>query len=152
MKKVFNVDLDIKRSTSALVGAVQYDNNTSVLSIVLKDGNKPFDVPDGYDVELVFRRPDKKIFIVGGEIIVEDKNKILNFILDSSMLSVFGIADIEIRISKDDEVLTTGRFALEIRESLLSSSDDVVSIARVSAIPIEKIWDILAEGNFKLDD
>lgn len=89
MKKVFNVDLDIKRSTSALVGAVQYDNNTSVLSIVLKDGNKPFDVPDGYDVELVFRRPDKKIFIVGGEIETKDKDKILNFTLDSAMLSVF---------------------------------------------------------------
>ena len=143
MEKVFNVDLDIKRSTSALVGAVQYDNNTSVLSIVLKDGNKPFGVPDGYDVELVFRRPDKKIFIVGGDIETKDKDKILNFTLDSSMLSVFGIADIEIRISKDDEVLTTGRFALEIRESLLSSSDDVVSIARVSAIPIDKIESIL---------
>lgn len=143
MKKVFNVDLDIKRSTSALIGAVQYDNNTSVLSIMLKDGNNPFDVPDGYDVELVFRRPDMKIFIVGGEISVVDKNKILRFTLDSSMLSVFGIADIEIRISKDDEVLTTGRFALEIRESLLSSSDDVVSIARVSAIPIDKIESIL---------
>lgn len=143
MKKVFNVDLDIKRSTSALVGAVQYDNNTSVLSIVLKDGNKPFEVPDGYDVELVFRRPDRKIFIVSGEISVVDENKILRFTLDSSMLSVFGIADIEIRISKGEDVLTTGRFALEIRESLLSSSDDVVSIARVSAIPINKIESIL---------
>lgn len=143
MKKVFNVDLDIKRSTSALVGAVQYDNNTSILSIELKDGNKPFDVPDGYDVELVFRRPDKKIFIVGGEIIIEDKNKILNFTLDSSMLSVFGIADIEIRISKDDEVLTTGRFALEIRESLLASGQEVSYFAKVSAIPVNKIESIL---------
>ena len=143
MKKVFNVDLDIKRSTSALVGAVQFDNQTSILSITLKDNNKPFDVPDGYDVELVFRRPDKKIFIVGGEIIVEDKNKILNFTLDSSMLSVFGIADIEIRISKDDEILTTGRFALEIRESLLSTGKEVMSVAKVSAIPIEKIKSIL---------
>ncbi|NMW84669.1 BppU family phage baseplate upper protein [Peptoniphilus sp. AGMB00490] len=139
MKKVFNVDLDIKKSTSILVGAVQYDNDTSILSITLKDGNKPFDVPDGYDVELVFRRPDRKIFVVNGDIELKEKNKILNFVLDSSMLSIFGIADIEIRISKDDEVLTTGRFALEIRESLLSSGNEVIAMAKVSAIPIEKI-------------
>lgn len=143
MKKVFNVDLDIKRSTSALIGAVQYDNNTSVLSIMLKDGNKPFDVPDGYDVELVFRRPDRKIFIVGGDISVVDKNKILRFVLDSSMLSVFGIADIEIRISKGEDVLTTGRFALEIRESLLSSGEEISYLAKVDAIPIDKIESIL---------
>ena len=143
MEKVFNVDLDIKRSTQALIGAVQYDNNTSILSIELKDGNKPFEVPDGYDVELVFRRPDRKIFVVGGEISVVDKNKILRFVLDSSMLSVFGIADIEIRISKADEVLTTGRFALEIRESLLSSGEEVAYLAKVSAIPIDKIESIL---------
>lgn len=142
MKKVFNVDLDIKKSSSILVGAVQYDNNTSILSITLKDGNKPFDVPDGYEVELVFRRPDRKIFIVKGDIELKENDKILNFILDSSMLSVFGIADIEIRISKDDEVLTTGRFALEIRESLLSSGNEVIAMARVSAIPIEKIRSI----------
>ena len=143
MEKVFNVDLDIKRSTQALIGAVQYDNNTSILSIELKDGNKPFEVPDGYDVELVFRRPDRKLFIVGGEISVVDKNKILRFTLDSSMLSVFGIADIEIRISKGEDVLTTGRFALEIRESLLSSGEEVSYLAKVSAIPIEKIESIL---------
>ena len=143
MEKVFNVDLDIKRSTQALIGAVQYDNNTSILSIELKDGNKPFEVPDGYDVELVFRRPDKKIFIVGGEISVVDKNKILRFVLDSSMLSVFGIADIEIRISKGEDVLTTGRFALEIRESLLSSGEEVSYLTKVSAIPIDKIASIL---------
>lgn len=145
MKKVFNVDLDIKKSSSILVGAVQYDNNTSILSITLKDGNKPFDVPDGYEVELVFRRPDRKIFIVKGDIELKENDKILNFILDSSMLSVFGIADIEIRISKDDEVLTTGRFALEIRESLLSSDNEVIAMARVSAIPIEKIRSIFTE-------
>lgn len=142
MKKVFNLDLDIKKSSSILVGAVQYDNNTSILSITLKDGNKPFDVPDGYEVELVFRRPDRKIFIVKGDIELKENDKILNFTLDSSMLSVFGIADIEIRISKDDEVLTTGRFALEIRESLLSSGNEVIVMARVSAIPIEKIRSI----------
>lgn len=143
MEKVFNVDLDIKRSTQALIGAVQYDNNTSILSIELKDGNKPFEVPDGYDVELVFRRPDRKIFIVGGEISVVDKNKILRFTLDSSMLSVFGIADIEIRISKGKDVLTTGRFALEIRESLLSSGEEISYLAKVDAIPIDKIESIL---------
>lgn len=145
MEKVFNVDLDIKRSTQALIGAVQYDNNTSILSIELKDGNKPFEVPDGYDVELVFRRPDRKIFIVGGEISVVDKNKILRFTLDSSMLSVFGIADIEIRISKGEDVLTTGRFALEIRESLLSSGEEISYLAKVDAIPIDKIESILME-------
>lgn len=143
MEKIFKIDLDIKLSTSAYVGAVQYDNDTSVLSIALKDGIKPFEVPDGYDVELIFRRPDKKIFIVGGEIVEDGKNKILRFVLDSFMLSVFGIADVEIRITKGEEVLTTGRFALEIRESLLSTSDDVVSVARVSAIPIDKIESIL---------
>lgn len=143
MEKVFNVDLDIKRSTQALIGAVQYDNNTSILSIELKDGNKPFEVPDGYDVELVFRRPDRKIFIVGGDISVVDKNKILRFVLDSSMLSVFGIADIEIRISKGEDVLTTGRFALEIRESLLSSGEEISYLAKVDAIPIDKIESIL---------
>lgn len=143
MEKIFNIDLDIKRSTQALIGAVQYDNNTSILSIELKDGNKPFEVPDGYDVELVFRRPDRKIFIVGGDISVVDKNKILRFVLDSSMLSVFGIADIEIRISKDEDVLTTGRFALEIRESLLSSGEEVSYLAKVNAIPIDKIESIL---------
>lgn len=143
MEKVFNVDLDIKRSTQALIGAVQYDNNTSILSIELKDGNKPFEVPDGYDVELVFRRPDRKIFIVGGDISIVDKNKILRFTLDSSMLSVFGIADIEIRISKGEDVLTTGRFALEIRESLLSSGEEVSYLAKVNAIPIDKIESIL---------
>lgn len=109
----------------------------------MKNGNKPFEVPDGYDVELVFRRPDRKIFIVGGDISIVDKNKILRFVLDSSMLSVFGIADIEIRISKGEDVLTTGRFALEIRESLLSSGEEVSYLAKVSAIPIDKIESIL---------
>lgn len=142
MEKVFDINLDIKRSTQALIGAVQYDNNTSILSITLTDGNKPFEIPDGYDVELVFRRPDRKIFIISGEISVKGNSKILRFTLDASMLSVFGIADVEIRISKEEDVLTTGRFALEIRESLLSSGEEKVYLAKVNPIPIDKIESI----------
>lgn len=142
MEKVFDINLDIKRSTQALIGAVQYDNNTSILSITLTDENKPFEVPDGYDVELVFRRPDKKIFIINGEVSVKGNGKILRFTLDASMLSVFGIADVEIRISKEEDVLTTGRFALEIRESLLSSGEEKVYLAKVNPIPIDKIESI----------
>lgn len=139
MEKVFDINLDIKRSTQALIGAVQYDNNTSILSITLTDENKPFEIPDGYDVELVFRRPDRKIFIINGEISVKGNSKILRFTLDASMLSVFGIADVEIRISKEEDVLTTGRFALKIRESLLSSGEEKVYLAKVNPIPIDKI-------------
>lgn len=139
MEKVFDINLDIKRSTQALIGAVQYDNNTSILSITLTDENKPFEISDGYDVELVFRRPDRKIFIISGEISIKGNSKILRFTLDASMLSVFGIADVEIRISKEEDVLTTGRFALEIRESLLSSGEEKVYLAKVNPIPIDKI-------------
>ena len=139
MEKVFDINLDIKRSTQALIGAVQYDNNTSILSITLTDENKPFEIPDGYDVELVFRRPDRKIFIINGEISVKGNSKILRFTLDASMLSVFGIADVEIRISKEEDVLTTGRFALKIRESLLSSGEEKVYLAKINPIPIDKI-------------
>lgn len=139
MEKVFDINLDIKRSTQALIGAVQYDNNTSILSITLTDENKPFEIPDGYDVELVFRRPDRKIFIISGEISIKGNSKILRFTLDASMLSVFGIADVEIRISKEEDVLTTGRFALEIRESLLSSGEEKVYLAKVNPIPVGKI-------------
>lgn len=143
MEKVFNVDLDIKRSTSTFAGAVQFDNKTSILSITLKDNNKPFGVPVGYDVQLVFRRPDKKIFIIDGETTVDENGQTLKFTLDSLVLSVFGIADVEVRVTKGEEILTTGRFALEIRESLLSSGKEVSYFAKVSAIPIDKIESIL---------
>lgn len=143
MEKVFSVNLDIKRSTSAFIGAVQFDNNTSVLSITLKDNSKPFGVPNGYDVQLVFRRPDKKIFVIDGETIVDENGQTLKFILDSLVLSVFGMADAEVRMTKGEEVLTTGRFALEIRESLLASGQEVSYFAKVSAIPTEKIKSIL---------
>lgn len=120
MKKVFNLNLDLKRSSSILVGAVQYDKNTNILSILLTDGGQNVEIPQDCNVELIFRRPDRKILKIKGEIIQGEKGQLLQFVLSSSSLSVFGIADIEIRITNGFDVLTTGRFALEIRESLLS--------------------------------
>ena len=120
MKKIFNIKLDLKRSSSILVGAVQYDKNTNILSILLTDGGRNVEIPNDCNVELIFRRPDRKILKIKGEIIQGEKGQLLQFVLSSSSLSVFGIADIEIRITKDFDILTTGRFALEIRESLLS--------------------------------
>lgn len=120
MKKVFNIKLDLKRSSSILVGAVQYDKNTNILSILLTDGGRNVEIPNDCNVELIFRRPDRKILKIKGEIIQGEKGQLLQFVLSSSSLSVFGIADIEIRITKGLDILTTGRFALEIRESLLS--------------------------------
>lgn len=120
MKKIFNIKLDLKRSSSILVGAVQYDKNTNILSILLTDGGRNVEIPQDCNVELIFRRPDRKILKIKGEIIQGEKGQLLQFVLNSSSLSVFGIADIEIRITKGFDILTTGRFALEIRESLLS--------------------------------
>lgn len=120
MKKIFNIKLDIKRSSSILVGAVQYDKNTNILSILLTDGWHNVEIPQDCSVELIFRRPDRKILKIKGEIIQGEKGQLLQFVLSSSSLSVFGIADIEIRIINGFDILTTGRFALEIRESLLS--------------------------------
>ncbi len=120
MKKVFNLNLDLKRSSSILVGAVQYDKNTNILSILLTDSGQNVEIPQDCNVELIFRRPDRKILKIKGEIIQGEKGQLLQFVLSSSSLSVFGIADIEIRITDGFDVLTTGRFALEIRESLLS--------------------------------
>lgn len=120
MKKVFNLNLDLKRSSSILVGAVQYDKNTNILSILLTDSGQNVEIPQDCNVELIFRRPDRKILKIKGEIIQGEKGQLLQFVLSSSSLSVFGIADIEIRITNGFDVLTTGRFALEIRESLLS--------------------------------
>ena len=120
MKKVFNIKLDLKRSSSILVGAVQYDKNTNILSILLTDGGQNVEIPNDYNVELIFRRPDRKILKIKGEIIQGEKGQLLQFVLNSSSLSVFGIADIEVRITDGFDILTTGRFALEIRESLLS--------------------------------
>lgn len=120
MKKIFNIKLDLKRSSSILVGAVQYDKNTNVLSILLTDGGHNVEIPQDCSVELIFRRPDRKILKIKGEIIQGEKGQLLQFVLSSSSLSVFGIADIEVRITDGLDILTTGRFALEIRESLLS--------------------------------
>lgn len=120
MKKIFNIKLDLKRSSSILVGAVQYDKNTNILSILLTDGGQNVEIPNDCNVELIFRRPDRKILKIKGEIIQGEKGQLLQFVLSSSSLSVFGIADIEIRITDGFDILTTGRFALEIRESLLS--------------------------------
>lgn len=120
MRKIFNIKLDLKRSSSILVGAVQYDKNTNILSILLTDGGRNVEIPNDCNVELIFRRPDRKILKIKGEIIQGEKGQLLQFVLNSSSLSVFGIADIEIRITKGFDILTTGRFALEIRESLLS--------------------------------
>lgn len=120
MKKIFNIKLDLKRSSSILVGAVQYDKNTNILSILLTDGGHNVEIPQDCSVELIFRRPDRKILKIKGEIIQGEKGQLLQFVLSASSLSVFGIADIEIRITDGFDVLTTGRFALEIRESLLS--------------------------------
>lgn len=120
MKKIFNIKLDLKRSSSILVGAVQYDKNTNILSILLTDGGRNVEIPNDCNVELIFRRPDRKILKLKGEIIQGEKGQLLQFVLSSSSLSVFGIADIEIRITNGFDILTTGRFALEIRESLLS--------------------------------
>lgn len=120
MKKIFNIKLDLKRSSSILVGAVQYDKNTNILSILLTDGGRNVEIPNDCNVELIFRRPDRKILKIKGEIIQGEKGQLLQFVLSSSSLSVFGIADIEIRITNGFDILTTGRFALEIRESLLS--------------------------------
>lgn len=120
MKKIFNIKLDLKRSSSILVGAVQYDKNTNILSILLTDGGQNVEIPNDCNVELIFRRPDRKILKIKGEIIQGEKGQLLQFVLSSSSLSVFGIADIEIRITNGLDILTTGRFALEIRESLLS--------------------------------
>lgn len=120
MKKIFNIKLDLKRSSSILVGAVQYDKNTNILSILLTDGGRNVEIPHDCNVELIFRRPDRKILKIKGEIIQGEKGQLLQFVLSSSSLSVFGIADIEIRITNGFDILTTGRFALEIRESLLS--------------------------------
>lgn len=120
MKKIFNIKLDLKRSSSILVGAVQYDKNTNILSILLTDGGRNVEIPNDCNVELIFRRPDRKILKIKGEIIQGEKGQLLQFVLNSSSLSVFGIADIEIRITDGFDILTTGRFALEIRESLLS--------------------------------
>lgn len=120
MKKIFNIKLDLKRSSSILVGAVQYDKNTNILSILLTDGGQNVEIPSDCNVELIFRRPDRKILKIKGEIIQGEKGQLLQFVLNSSSLSVFGIADIEIRITNGFDILTTGRFALEIRESLLS--------------------------------
>lgn len=120
MKKIFNIKLDLKRSSSILVGAVQYDKNTNILSILLTDGGRNVEIPPDCNIELIFRRPDRKILKIKGEIIQGEKGQLLQFVLNSSSLSVFGIADIEIRITDGFDILTTGRFALEIRESLLS--------------------------------
>lgn len=120
MKKVFNLSLDLKRSSSILVGAVQYDKNTNILSILLTDGGHNVEIPQDCSVELIFRRPDRKILKLKGEIIQGEKGQLLQFVLSASALSVFGIADIEVRITDGLDILTTGRFALEIRESLLS--------------------------------
>lgn len=122
MKKIFNLKLDIKRSSSILVGAVQYDKNTNIFSILLTDNGRNVDIPDDCEVELIFRRPDRKILKIKGSIIKGEKGQLLQFTLSSSALSVFGIADIEVRIYQGADILTTGRFALEIRESLLSGT------------------------------
>ena len=122
MKKIFNLKLDIKRSSSILVGAVQYDRNTNIFSILLTDNGRNVDIPDDCEVELIFRRPDRKILKIKGSIIKGEKGQLLQFALNSSALSVFGIADIEVRIHQGADILTTGRFALEIRESLLSGT------------------------------
>ena len=122
MKKIFNLKLDIKRSSSILVGAVQYDRNTNIFSILLTDNGRNVDIPDDCEVELIFRRPDRKILKIKGSIIKGEKGQLLQFALNSSALSVFGIADIEVRIYQGADILTTGRFALEIRESLLSGT------------------------------
>lgn len=122
MKKIFNLKLDIKRSSSILVGAVQYDRNTNIFSILLTDNGRNVDVPDDCEVELIFRRPDRKILKIKGSTIKGEKGQLLQFALNSSALSVFGIADIEVRIYQGADILTTGRFALEIRESLLSGT------------------------------
>lgn len=113
--KEFNIVLDIKkRIDSPSIEVVQGDNETNILNIKLKNGNKDYQIGNNH-VEVAFKKPD------GGVVIQEDAtidaNKI-RYVLSLNTIDIPGKVLGEVRIKNETSLLTSSQFSFYVRQSI----------------------------------
>lgn len=111
--KEFDIYLDIKKHNKLSIEVVQNDNETNVLNIFLIDGINQYEVNSS--VEVAFLKPNGNIHIKDDSIVNSNKIKC---ILSSEILDTAGNMLSEVRLLKEDIIMTIGQIEIYVRKSI----------------------------------
>ncbi|ASN72269.1 putative tailspike protein [uncultured Caudovirales phage] len=150
--KEFNILLDIKHHTAHTgVEVVQGDIDTNKLIVQLVDGTENYDLT-GLEVEFLFAKPNGKVSRQkqdNGTTIKDVKNGIVECILSKNTISAPGKCYCEVRVSKDEQILTSTLFNFYIRKSIYTT--EVVDVGDSDAL--QKLQDQIGDiNNTSLND
>ncbi|WP_291568525.1 BppU family phage baseplate upper protein [Clostridium sp. UBA2485] len=133
--KEFNILLDIKHPMEHTgIEAVQGDINSNVFTVQLVDGTENYDLT-GLEVEFLFAKPNGKVSRQkqdNGTTIKDPKNGIVECVLSKNTISAPGRCYCEIRVNKDEQILTSTLFNFYIRKSIYTT--EVVDVGDSDAL------------------
>ena len=125
MQVLKTIQIDVsKKGIVKTVYAKQFDSRTREIVVRLMDDDEPFNIDTGANAVFTLVKPDGRIVmnegnISGSEITVE---------LTGQMLAASGVAQAEITVYKDTQLLTSAKFYIEIDSSIptnvYTSKDD----------------------------
>lgn len=133
MNIIHNLTLDVATSSiPQTVFAKQGDNNTRTISISLLDKGLSYNIPSDVTARIHVTKPDKKCVLNDAVI---NSNKII-VELTGQMLAVEGLARAEIGLYKNDDLLTSQVFFIDIKKAALNmeeieSSDEFKSLNQI---------------------
>lgn len=115
---IFKFNLDMKKNYKETgITVVQLDNKATIFTVNLKNGELDYNLDTGDTVEVAFLKPDETFILMDA---VASENSV-NIELTSQILAVAGKAYCEIRIKKDDKILTSTQFDFFIRENIINN-------------------------------
>lgn len=127
--KKYGLSLDIKREKAMhapVMEFVQDDTGTCALDISIREMNDPVDLSD-VNVEIVFAKPDGTTVIqdlANGVNITDAANGKITCTLKTNTIAAAGKVHAEVRLLAGEKLLTTPRFAFDVRKALLN--DEVI--------------------------
>lgn len=122
--KEFNILLDVKIPMRSFnIEVVQGDINTNKFIVQLTQDDMPYDLT-GLDVKFLFMKPHGKVIVQDkdhGTTITDIKNGIVECVLSKDTISKPGKIYCEVRVSKDDKILTSTLINFYSRKSLFTT-------------------------------
>ncbi|SHN68641.1 BppU family phage baseplate upper protein [Desulfitobacterium chlororespirans] len=135
--KKYGLSLDIKREKAMhapVMEFVQGDIGTCALDISIREMNDPVDLSE-LTVEIVFAKPDGTTVIqdlANGVTITDAANGKITCTLKTNTIAVAGKVHAEVRLLAGEKLLSTPRFAFDVRKALLNDE----AIESMDEIPI----------------
>ena len=123
MAKTYNrLEIDVNKKPTDIITAVQADNNSRYLDVLLFNNGVPLDLT-GHEVKIFMAKPEESGEIWNDGVITNAKEGRCEFLMTTEALARMGHLQTQISVWKDNtEILSTQIFEINVTKTLLGNS------------------------------